>query len=295
MLIGQGLLRTNLLDGTTYQKLNNTIFRFFLPINLLMNVYEADVKSTFRVDVLLFAIALALGTFFLFTLIIPIVEKDNAKRGVMLQGSFRSNFVLFGLPIAASLLSESQLGMTAILIAVIAPLNNVLSVVALSIYSDCQIRPQKIFLDILKNPMFVGTMLGIVIGISGLTFPPFLDNTMNGIKALVTPLALIVMGGTFQFEALKNSRFQLGLIVFIKLVLIPVIGVSLSILYGLTGENLVPILLMLGGPTAVASYTMAQQMGGDPDLASQIVIFTTIFSMFSLVIFITVLKALMLI
>ena len=54
MLIGQGLLRAKLLDGTTYQKLNNAIFRFFLPINLLMNVYEADVRSTFRVDVLLF-------------------------------------------------------------------------------------------------------------------------------------------------------------------------------------------------------------------------------------------------
>ena len=99
MLIGQGLLRAKLLDGTTYQKLNNAIFRFFLPINLLMNVYEADVRSTFRVDVLFFAVGLTLSFFLLFALFIPRIEKDNAKRGVMLQGTFRSNFVLFGLPI----------------------------------------------------------------------------------------------------------------------------------------------------------------------------------------------------
>ncbi len=66
MLIGQGLLRAKLLDGTTYQKLNNAIFRFFLPINLLMNVYEADVRSTFRVDVLFFAVGLTLSFFLLF-------------------------------------------------------------------------------------------------------------------------------------------------------------------------------------------------------------------------------------
>ena len=295
MLIGQGLLRAKLLDGTTYQELNNAIFRFFLPINLLMNVYEADVRSTFRVDVLFFAVGLTLSFFLLFALFIPRIEKDNAKRGVMLQGAFRSNFVLFGLPIATSLLSESQLGMTSILIAVIVPLNNVLSVVALSIYSDHKIQPGRILLDILKNPMFLGTMVGILISLSGLKFPLFLDDTLSGIKGLVTPLALIVMGGTFRFDALNNARIQLAMTVFFKLVLIPIIGLTLAVLYGLTGENLVPMLTMLGGPTAVSSYTMAQQMGGDPDLASQIVVFTTIFSMFSLVVFITVLKSLFLI
>ena len=81
MLIGQGLLWAKLLDGTTYQKLNNAIFRFFLPINLLMNVYGADVRSTFRVDVLLFAVGLTLSVFLLFALFIPRIEKDNAKRG----------------------------------------------------------------------------------------------------------------------------------------------------------------------------------------------------------------------
>ena len=295
MLIGQGLLRSKLLDGTTYQKLNNAIFRFFLPINLLVNVYEADVRSTFRVDVLLFAVGLTLSIFCLFAVLIPRIEKDNTKRGVMLQGTFRSNFVLFGLPIATSLLSESQLGMTSILIAVIVPLNNVLSVVALSIYSDHKIQPAQIILDILKNPMFIGTLAGILISLTGIRFPVFLDDTLSGIKGLVTPLALIVMGGTFRFDALNNARIQLAMTVFFKLVLIPIIGLTLAVLYGLTRENLVPMLTMLGGPTAVSSYTMAQQMGGDPDLASQIVVFTTILSMFSLVVFITVLKSLFLI
>ncbi len=291
MLIGQGLLHAKLLDGPTYQKLNNAIFRFFLPINLLMNVYNADIRSSFRVDVLLFAVSLAAGIFVILAFVIPIIEKSNAKRGVMLQGAFRSNFVLFGLPIAASLLSERQLAMTSVLIAVIVPLNNVLSVVALSIYSDHYVRPKQILMDILKNPMFIGTVIGIVIGISGLRFPVPVDNTLNGIKGLVTPLALIVMGGTFRFEALKDSREQLAITVFVKLMLIPIVGLLLAVSVGLRGENLVPMMTMLAGPTAVSSYTMAQQMGGDPDLASQIVVFTTILSMFTFVIFITILKS----
>ena len=165
--------------------------------------------------------------------------------------------------------------MTSILIAVIVPLNNVLSVVALSIYSDHKIQPGQIILDILKNPMFIGTLAGILISLTGLRFPVFLDDTLSGIKGLVTPLALIVMGGTFRFDALKNARIQLALTVFFKLILIPIIGLTLAVLYGLTRENLVPMLTMLGGPTAVSSYTMAQQMGGDDELAGDIVVVTS--------------------
>jgi predicted permease len=49
-----------------------------------------------------------------------------------------------------------------------------------------------------------------------------------------------------------------------------------AVLFGFRNEVLVPLLLMSGAPTAVSSYTMAQQMGGDGELAGEIVVFTTV-------------------
>ena len=96
------------------------------------------------------------------------------------------------------------------------------------------------------------------------------------------------MGATFNFQAINDSFKQLTFTVVSKLILVPIIGIGGAILLGFSGENLIPLIIFFGGPVAVSSYPMAQNMGGDGDLANQAVVFTTILSLFTLIIFITI-------
>ena len=67
-------------------------------------------------------------------------------------------------------------------------------------------------------------------------------------------------------------------------------AMGIALLLGFREVPLASVLIAFGAPTAVSSFTMAQQMDGDDVLAGQIVVFTTLLSVVSLVAFIFVFK-----
>ena len=120
--------------------------------------------------------------------------------------------------------------------------------------------------------------------------PYAIEKTVIDFGKVATPLALMALGGEFKFSKVKGDIKQLMVSVAGKLVISPLFMVTAGILLGFRNEILVPILLMSGAPTAVSSYTMAQQMGGDGELAGEIVVFTTAMSIVSIFLWVFVLK-----
>lgn len=288
LIIGRLVKFYDLISERSLQELNLLIFNLLLPINFFMNIYRTDLTSHFRMDVFIYAIVMALVMFLLFSVIIPRVEPDVAKRGVMLQGSIRSNFVLFGLPIAMTLLDRRDMGMTTILIAVLVPINNVLSILALTMYQSKELNLKGLLVQIFKNKMFIATMLGIVARLIQLPIPEFVSKALIGLSSSITPIALLVMGATFSISTLTKSYKQLSITIISKLIIVPIIGIGIAVSLGFKGEYLIPLIIFFAGPVAVSSYPMAQVMGGDGDLANQVVVFTTFLSMFTLIIFISI-------
>ena len=113
--LGYALKRLRMYDEVTLKNINKLVFKVFLPVYLFHSIYSTDLSAVFDIKVILFAIAGLLIWFLLLMFLIPRMEKDNAKRGVMIQGMFRSNFVLFGLPVAISLCGEENIGITSLL------------------------------------------------------------------------------------------------------------------------------------------------------------------------------------
>ncbi|MFR3071587.1 MAG: hypothetical protein ACLTK8_01700 [Paeniclostridium sp.] len=95
-------------------------------------------ETVFDGKLILFAVSGVVILFLILLLFIPKIEKENRKRGVMIA-VFRSNFVIFGIPVAISIYGDGNVGTTAMLIAVIVPLFNML-VVILEIFRGSQIN-----------------------------------------------------------------------------------------------------------------------------------------------------------
>ena len=108
--------------------------------------------------------------------------------------------------------------------------------------------------------------------------------------AIATPLSLVVLGGTFHFNALKRNAAVLLLGVAGKIVLSPLIMVPIAALLGFRDANLLSLMIVFASPTAVNSYTMADAYGHDPELAGQLVVMTSIFSMGSVFVWILILQ-----
>ncbi len=273
--LGYFLKRIHMLDGDTLKKMNKLCFKVFLPIYLFNSVYKTDLSAAFNGKLILYGI-IALTVFFIvLMLIIPRIEKDDKKRGVMIQAIFRSNFALFGLPVATSLCGEANLGPTSLLLGITVPFFNVYAVIALETFRGGKPSIRKMIKGIVTNPLIISCVLGVIFYLLKIELPYAVDKTVVDLGRVATPLSLVVLGGEFAFSNVRKYAKQLSITVIGRLVVTPLIFVTLGVLMGFRNEMLVPILIMFGAPTAVSSFTMAQQMDGDSELAGQIVVFTS--------------------
>ena len=225
----------------------------------------------------------------------PIFEKDNSKRGVIIQGIFRSNFVLFGIPVATSLAGEGNIGVTALLIGVVVPTFNVLAVVCLETFRGGKVNVKKVAHGIVTNPLIIGSFLGLSMLVIGIKLPTFLEVTIKDVSKIATPLSLILLGASFSFSNVKKYLKETIITVIGKLIIVPLVFLAISYAVGFRGISLLSLMIMFAAPTAVSSFQMAKQMDGDADLAGQIVVFTSAFSIVTVFAWIFVLKQLALI
>lgn len=292
MALGYALKRLGMYDGATLKTINKLVFKVFLPVYLFYSIYSTDLSMAFNPKVMIFAVVGILVWFLLLMFMVPLFEKDNAKRGVMVQAMFRSNFVLFGLPVAISLCGEDKIGITSLLMGIVVPIFNVLAVITLEVFRGGKPSVKKIIIGIVKNPLIIASVLGVLFYLLKIDLPYAVEKTVVDFGKVATPLALMALGGEFRFSKVKGDIRQLLFSVAGKLIISPLFMVTAAILLGFRNEVLVPVLLMAGAPTAVSSYTMAQQMGGDGELAGEIVVFTTGMSIVTIFVWIFVLKQL---
>lgn len=278
MVLGYLLRRIGMFTEDFLRQLNKVSFQVFLPMILFINVYDSDFSAAFQTQLLVFAILCVAVMFIILMLLIPKFEKNNLRRGVMVQGIFRSNYILFGLPMAESLFGPSSIGTTAVLIAFVIPLFNLLSVVALEFFGGGKINIKRMVKGIATNPLILGALAAFIFVLTGLRMPAVLEGTIRDISKIATPLALIILGGSFAFSSLRKNWKSLIFAVGGKLILVPLCFMILSIVVGYRGVELGALLTMLASPTAVSSFTMAQQMKADEELAGQIVVVGSICS-----------------
>lgn len=292
MALGYGTRRLGWIRREEISTINKIAFRIFLPCLLYYNVYCSDLSGSFDPLLMAYAVGGVLLTFGLSLGYTLLTEKLPERRGVMIQGMFRSNYVIMGIPVATALLGADQLGTVSILIAVVVPLFNMLSVVVLEVFRGQKPKPLHILVQIAKNPLVIGSVLGILTLAAGIRLPHILEQTIQNISAIASPLQLFLLGAFFQFSGLKTYRRELVTVSAAKLIVAPGLFLGLGALLGFRGVAFVSLIGVFASPTAVNSFTMAQQMGGDAELAGDIVVTTSAVSILTMFLWIFLFKSL---
>lgn len=278
MALGYGVKCCGLVSDSTLRQMNNLVFRVFLPLMVFYNIYTTDLAGVFQPKLMAYSMTTAALIFGLAALVIPHLEKENTRRSVLIQAVSRSNFVVFGLTIAISLYGAEKAGMTSLTVAFITPVFNVLSVVVLQWYRGGRVEWKKILKEILTNPLIISCALGILVLFTGFRFPRVLEEELLSLARVATPLALVILGASFQFRSVKGYCKQLLIGVAGRLLVVPGIFLTIGILLGFREMELVTLLALYCSPVAVSSFTMAQQMDADGELAGQLVVFSAICS-----------------
>jgi predicted permease len=290
MFIGSFLRRINIFDEDFLRKLNKITYCVLLPVLLFNNIYSSTLSGEIDLKFIIFFVVLALAVIGILLIVIPKYEKDNRNRGVLIQGLFRGQFVFFGIPLMANIFGNEGLVLLSTLIAITVPIYNFLAVIILDLFTDERHNYKDTIISILTNPLVIGSLLGIAASVLQIKLPSALDKTIADIAKTVTPISLMTLGGVIQICSIWKNRKKLILIAAVKLFIIPSITALVAIFFGYRGVELGAVLSMIAPPTAVASYTLAQQHDCNDELAGQIVFFTTLISPFSIFLFIFVFK-----
>lgn len=263
-------------------RLNKLAFRYFMPIMLFYSIYTSDIKTAVQPRLLLFAAVCVLLEYFIALGFVLWTEKDMAKRGVMIQGMYRSNFVIIGLPLAGALVEGADLSGVVVLIAIVVPMFNILAVITLEVFNGKKPSIGKLLLEIAKNPLILGAAAGILALLLRIKLPGALESAAEQIYAATNPLMLFLLGAFFKFDGIKKYAKELIKVCLARLVIFPGIFLSIAALVGINGVEFAGMIAIFGSATAIASFTMAQQMGGDAELAGDIVVATSALCSFTM-------------
>ncbi|MFR8141785.1 MAG: AEC family transporter [Dorea sp.] len=294
MVLGYLLVNyTSLADRKLTKQANAIVFKIFLPCMLFYNVYQSDIGAEIhsRIKLCIWAAGGLLILFVLLCLIVPKVVKQENQQGVVIQGIFRSNYVIFGVAVVQNMYGVKSTTTAAILSAILVPMYNFLAVVALSIFGEKRETDwKKIILDIVKNPLIISSVLGIIFSLLGIRLPRAVDTTVQDLAKLSTPIAFMILGGDLDFSKVRGNLKVASVVLTIKLVILPLIMIPMIVMMGYRDADLLSGLLAYQTPVAVSSYIMAQQAGADGQLAGQLVVFSSVLSIFTLFVTILILR-----
>jgi len=295
MSVGYLIRKLNMVDDHSLTIMNKLVFRVFMAILLFVNVSKMDIEALVDVQnltLILLLCGVITSMVLFYFLIYRKTVSDINKVPVMIQGSYRANLILFGIPMATSLYGENGAGIISIAIAGAIPLFNVLAILILEGYANKNASKKKLVISILINPLIISCFLGIMFVVLGIKIPNLLLNPLVSMGGVATPLAFIILGATLRFSSLiKNLKF-IFVASFMKLVILPLVAILLGIKFGFVNEHLLAILGATGSPIAIASFIMVKEIGGDENLAAELIVSSSVLSIFTLFIWIFSLKTL---
>ena len=283
MATGAVLRKMKILKTEDLPKMNALLFRSFLFFSLFNNVRNANFSGADSGKLLLFGAASVFFLFAVYMLTVPRIIKNYEQSSVAIQAMYRSNFVLLGMAYAEQLCGPENVGPVSLLVSVVVPSFNLLAVLTFELLRGGKVNVGKILLNIIKNPLIIASALGAICALSKITF-------MKALGSAATPFAMVLVGASLTLKSMaKNKKLVLGVSA-VRLILSPLLVVPAAVLLGFRDAALVGIMTATAAPTAVVSVAMSYELGGDGELAAEIVATTSLLSLFTMFLWVLALR-----
>lgn len=297
MLLGVFFRRIGYFSQAFADKLNSYVFKVGLPVMMFKDLTESDFFQVWDTSFVLFCFFATLASILL-TALLSRLLKERPLRGEFVQVGYRSSVALLGAAFLENLYGNA--GAASLIIIGAVPLYNAAAVTVLSLTSPSRNglakgSLKKVAKGVATNPIILGIVVGLVWTLLRIPQPTILTKTVNSISATGTPLGLMALGASFNWEKAVGrikpalSATALKLVVFVSLFL------PVAVAMGFRDDKLVAVLTMLGSPTTVSCFVMARSMDHDGTLTSSAVMLTTALSAFTLTFWLYVLKSMALI
>ncbi|MCL2828566.1 MAG: AEC family transporter [Oscillospiraceae bacterium] len=296
MALGWGVVKIRLVGDQVIDGLNRLVFFVFLPTNLFGHLYRADLTTAFDPKLVVYCVV-ATVVAFLITWLVAGRFIERAKLGTVVQAGYRGNYIIMATPMIALLMGEAALP-KAVLMApfFVSTYSTLAAILFISTAETNKQSPGKmipsILLGLLKTPIFLGVMAGLLVNFSGLRLPVMMERSVDHMVAITIPAALLGIGGTLRWDKVRRHLKLAATAMIIKNVAMPLALIVPAVFFGFRELELAIVAIAALSPTAIVSYATAKNMGGDGDLAASCLVFSNATALFTIVPALTILRLL---
>lgn len=279
----------------TYPYINRFSFTVLLSVQMFHNVYSAEFNRAFSPRLIAYLLGATLFIYITAGLIFRHAVKDPRTREAYWQDAYRTNVAIVGIALMEVLSDANGVALMTIAVSILVPLYNVLAVIALELCSGRKVSIGTALRNVLKNPLIIGAVSGILVRFIGLRLPSAVESAVASLGKAGMTMALLTLGASFDFSEVGKNLRRLLFGNIMRLIIVPLITVGCAVFFGFRGDELAVILLCGATPVATTAFSMAQVYNSDYELTGQLVVTTSLMSCPTLFVWIFALKQLHLI
>ncbi|MFL6836998.1 MAG: AEC family transporter [Bradyrhizobium sp.] len=279
IVLGFILKRSLIRPEAQWQGLERLTYYVLFPVLLVQTLVTADLT---RVPVAGVGGALLLSALLMSLLCLalrPLLARcavDGPAFTSIFQGATRWQTYV-ALAVAGNLYGDTGLALASVAMVAIIPLVNVCSVTVLAHYASREKRSAgAIVMTVVRNPLIWACVIGLVLNVAHIPLPRIWHEVADALGRSSLAIGLLVTGAGLHLEGMFRPSVAASVTVFLKLILMPVLAVTLALWFGLSGADLAIVTACSAVPASSSAYVLARQMGGDAPLLAQIIALQTI-------------------
>ncbi len=290
MLVGIFFRAKGMLNESTIGQLNRICTSFFIPFLLFNNIYSADLRAAFRIEIFLFEVCCVISFFVLLYFLLPLFVKDRKLQYSLFAALQWPNCTMFGLPILTTLCGAEGQAIGTIMIVTVAPLFSIGSVILTELYGrNGKVNILHLLRHVFSTPILLGSLFGIVLNLANISLPNIFLIPIRTVAGLAAPLALIMLGGFFTRSTMSGLSKYVMLGCALKLIVFPSIVLFAALLFGIQGLPLISLVVIFSSPSAVSTFSIAEESFANRELSALMVSFSSLLSVLTYFIWIVVL------
>lgn len=282
LLLGYFAKRRGYIDNNFVDKGTWIVFYLALPFKLFYDIKNARIVSLHPK----YVAYILLGVIFVIFISIIIAKtlriKDKKKLSAFVHCAYRSNFVYVGFPILDIIYNGApSMEHMIVIIAFGLTLYNISAIILLTYYSEAEDKSISfidIFIKILKNPMIAGVVVGAIFNFLQLPVYQGVDKAIEMVAKISTPMSLILIGASLNFESSKSDFKLMFISAFIKTVIAPALLIPIGVKLGFTNMELGIAYVFWATPCAANCFIFTKQMKSDYEFASKVITLSFIMS-----------------
>lgn len=280
MSLGFFIQRKFQLDLQTLARLN---IYFLVPGFIFVNLYRHEFSGAIFFQILLFFILFVIILLIIATIIARIIGLDEGRKTVFTNSAIFYNSGNYGVPVNDLVFKGDPFAMS--IQVIILTFQNIF-LFSYGIFSLQSMRMSKLqaALGYFKMPVLYAMIFGVLLNIFNVPVPEFIWVPANYIADAMIALALFTLGAQVSQIKIMSSLSTVYLSLIVRLIGGPIIAFVIILVFQLDGIIAQALLISSAMPTSVNSSVIAQEYKNHPHLAAQIVLFSTLFSAFTVTI-----------